>query len=81
MRMLTVAVALGLLVGSVPAAADEPVEGVPYASYIFGDELVETELLRPDLDALYARGQRPSISLIKIRQNFINELFKSGEDL
>ena len=81
MRMLTVAVALGMLLGAVPAAADEPTEGVPYASYTFGDELVETELLRPDLDALYARGQRPTISLIKIRQNFINELFKSGENL
>ena len=81
MRMLTAAVAMGLLLGAVPAAADEPLEGVPYANYTFGDELVETELLRPDLDSMYARGLRPTISLIKIRQNFINELFKSGENL
>ncbi|MBI5489548.1 MAG: hypothetical protein HY905_19605 [Deltaproteobacteria bacterium] len=81
MKLLTVVVALGMLMGAVPAAADDPEEGVPYANYTFGDELVESSLYRPDLDALYARGHRPTISLIKIRQNFINEMFKSGENL
>lgn len=81
MRMLTVAVALGMLSLAAPAVAQETDDELPFVAYTFGDDLVETELLRPDDLRATILDRAPTISLIKIRQNFIAELFKSGENL
>jgi hypothetical protein len=81
MKLLTVAVAVGLLSAAAPVAAQESQDELPFVAYTFVDELVETELLRPDAIYESVRGRRPTVSLIKIRQNFIQELFKSGENL
>jgi hypothetical protein len=82
MRIIAVAVvALGVLFAAGPSAAQQPADDLPYVNYRFDDDLVQTSLMRPDLDALYARGRRPTISLIKIRDTFVPELLKSGESL
>ncbi|MBI5499392.1 MAG: hypothetical protein HY907_04060 [Deltaproteobacteria bacterium] len=82
MKLLTVIVALGMLLGAAPVAAqEEDQDNLPFVAYTFGDELVRTELLRPDDIYTTVRDRRPTISLIKIRLNFMQELFKSGENL
>jgi hypothetical protein len=82
MRRLVVALAmLAVLAVAAPVAAQEPPPGTPYVQYFMDPELVEATLLRPDLDALYAHGRLVTTSLIKIRNDFVNELLKSGEAL
>lgn len=75
------AVALSVLAAAAPSAAQQPPEGVPYSELYFNDELIEQELLRPDLDQLYGRRRPPYTTLIKIRGNFVPEMLKSAESL
>ncbi len=82
MKRIVVALAmLAVVAVAAPAAAQEPPQGTPYVEYFMNPELVESTLLRPDLDALYGRGRLVTTSLIKIRHDFVNELLKNGEDL
>jgi hypothetical protein len=47
----------------------------------FTDDLVEGDLMRPDGDMAMVRGQRETISLIRIRDTFVPEMLKSVENL
>lgn len=83
-RLLAVVAALGVLfvAAQVSAQPSDPANGDrPYAEYFMDPELIEQDLLRPDLDALYAARRPPTISLIKIRNTFVPELVKAGENL
>lgn len=83
-RLLAVAAALGVLfaAGSVSAQPSDPSNGDrPYTEYFMDAERIEEQLLRPDLDALYAMRRPPTTSLIKIRTTFVPELVKAGENL
>jgi hypothetical protein len=83
-RLFTVVAALGVLcvAGQVSAQQPDPaVEDRPYTEYFMDAELIEEDLLRPNLDALYAARRPPTTSLIKIRDSFVPELVKAGENL
>lgn len=47
----------------------------------FSDELVESQLVRPDETTCRGYGHPTRISLIHMRQHFANEMFKSVENL
>ena len=83
MRMfVVVTVALvGLAVGATAAAQEPPENQLPHAAYTFLDDLVETILLRPELDQLYGLHHPPTTSLIRIRDTFVPEMLKSTESL
>jgi hypothetical protein len=83
-RLLALAVALGVLFAAGPGAAqpsDPSNADRPYTEYFMDAERIEEQLLRPDLDALYAARPPPLTSLIKIRNTFVPELVKAGENL
>ena len=82
MKRILVAVAmLAVVAVAAPAAAQEPQEGVPYTQYFMDPEFVDGHLLRPDDLLLTAQRHAVTMSLIKIRWDFVNELLKNGEDL
>ena len=83
-RLLTIVAALGVLfvAGQVSAQQPDPSVGDrPYTEYFMDAELIEQDLLRPNLDALYAARRPPTSSLIKIRDTFVPELVKAGDNL
>jgi hypothetical protein len=83
-RLLTVVAALGVLfvAGEVSAQQPDPSNGDrPYTEYFMDPTLIEESLLRPNLDEIYAARRPPTISLIKIRDTFVPELVKAGENL
>jgi hypothetical protein len=49
--------------------------------YSFTDELVRGDMVRPDGVLLHARRRRGSDTLIRVRENFIAELYKSIENI
>lgn len=69
--------------GSCPCGDGTATPGccAPETAYVFNDELVGGTLLRPELDAIMGQRSRPLPRLIKIRGSFINEMFKSVENL
>jgi hypothetical protein len=73
------------LAGVAPAFAQDKGEGgVTYKSktvYDFDDDVVEGDLVRPDGEFVDTRKAAKHSSLIKIRDNFINEMLKSAEDI
>lgn len=90
-RVLFVVSSAVVLAGAVPAFAQEaeggaaaPAGGVQYKSttkYDFDDDVVEGDLVRPDGEFVDTRKKAKHSSLIKIRENFINEMLKSAEDI
>jgi hypothetical protein len=49
--------------------------------YDFDDDVVEGDLVRPDGEMVDTRKKAKHSSLIKIREEFINEMLKSAEDI
>ncbi len=47
----------------------------------FTDELVQGQLVRPDGETSRVRRRSAGISLIRIREHFVPEMFKSVENL
>jgi hypothetical protein len=77
------AIGTGMLVvgAAIPfaaAAQDAPVDAIRYD---FTDELVRGDLVRPDLDMDRVRTRRPRSTLIRAREAFVAELYKSVENL
>jgi hypothetical protein len=81
MKLLTVALLLATLAAAGTAVAQEPEDGTPVARFIFEDQLVETDLIQPLMDQIFLRQMVAPSPLIKIRQDFVPELFKSTENL
>ncbi len=71
------ALALGTLLPASAALADDD----DVTRYDFTDELVRGDLVRPDVEVLEARRRRPTATLIRVREHFIPELYKSVEQL
>lgn len=89
-RVLFVVSSAVALAGATPVFAQEeggtapPAGGVQYKSttkYDFDDDVVEGDLVRPDGEFVDTRKKAKHSSLIKIRENFINEMLKSAEDI
>jgi len=82
MKRVVVALAmLAVVAVAAPVAAQEPPPGIPYVQYFMDPEFVEGRLLRPDDLYIVDQGRLITISLIKIRWEFVQELLKSGENL
>jgi hypothetical protein len=82
MKRIVVALAMLAVVAlAAPVAAQEPPPGTPYVQYFMDPELVEGRLLRPDDLYIVDQGRLITISLIKIRWEFVQELLKGGENL
>lgn len=68
------------MVGQVAVgSAQEP--SAPATIYAFEDDLVRGDTLGPDVEVLQTRRRGVRDSLIRARENFVHELFKSVEDL
>lgn len=81
-RFVAVAVALvSLAAGGSAVAQEPPQDQLPHAAYTFRDDVVESTLLRPELDQLYGLHHPPTTTLIKIRDTFVPEMLKSTESL
>lgn len=79
--MRKVLVTLVVLGGVMGAAGTAVAQDLPSTEYTFTDDLVEGDLMRPDGDMSMVRGQRETISLIRIRDTFVPEMLKSVENL
>lgn len=77
--LIAFAVALSL---PLSASAQPRAEAVPATQeFTFGDELVQSQLPRPDDATVRARGSRSGPSLLRIRSHFVPEMLKSVERL
>jgi hypothetical protein len=63
------------------ALAEEPRPLPDTLSYTFEDQLVDANQRSSDLELLRVRTRRARESLLRIREHFIPELYKSAEDL
>ena len=79
--MRKVLVTLVVLGGVIGAAGTAVAQDLPSTEYTCTDDLVEGDLMRPDGDMSMVRGQRETISLIRIRDTFVPEMLKSVENL
>jgi hypothetical protein len=62
--------------GRAPSAAPNPSQEVS-----FTDELVQGQLIVPDGVRGFVRRRGAAISLLRIRENFVSELFKAAENI
>lgn len=53
----------------------------PTQNINFNDELVQTSLVRPDQTTVRGGPQRSSVGLLRVRNHFVQEMFKSVENL
>lgn len=72
------AVVLGTALITPSARADEPEASTRYD---FEDELVRGDLVRPDGEILEVRRRHGRRTLIRVRESFVAELYKSVERL
>jgi hypothetical protein len=86
-RLLAALIALSVLGGGAAFAQDTggaPAPRVEYkkkTSYDFEDDVVEGELVKPEGDFVGVRTKSKHSSLIKIRQDFVQEMVKSVNDI
>ena len=86
-RLLAALIALSVLGGGAAFAQDTggaPAGRVEYkkkTSYDFEDDVVEGELVKPEGDFVGVRTKSKHSSLIKIRQDFVQEMVKSVNDI
>lgn len=86
MRRLALATLIGLSLTAFPVFAQKaPVKGdseyKQKTVYDFDDDVVEGDLVKPDIETVGAAGKVKHSSLIKIRTDFIAEMLKSAEDI
>lgn len=90
-RILLATVSASLLLGATWGSAAHAQEAggdnggeVTYKQktvYDFDDDVVEGDLQKPEGEFLDVKKKSKHSSLIKIRQNFIDEMLKSAEDI
>lgn len=74
--------ALALAVPFAPALASAQDRGDDQVTrFEFEDDLVRGDLVRPDGEVFHARRRRPRETLIRARESFVAELYKSVENL
>jgi hypothetical protein len=61
--------------------APPPRANPPTQEFTFTDQLVQSDLQRPDLTTVRGGRQRSSINLLRVRSHFVQEMFKSVENL
>ncbi len=83
--LLAVALVLGTL-AALPALAQDKGAGKKKGdkggrTLTFEDDMIETQLLRPDTEAIQGLSNRTRNSLIRIRKDFFAEIIRSAEDI
>lgn len=67
---------------SLPALAHaQPQRPAPSQEFFFGDQLVQSDLLRPEERAVRPRQRRAGPTLLRIREHFVPEMLRSVERL
>ena len=80
--LLRLAVALALGITALPAAAQEPtVEYARETVIDFEDDTIQGDLTRPDGEHVDARQRVQHTNLIKVRENFRDEVLESVGEL
>lgn len=64
--------------GTRPHASDIPPSD---RVLIFNDELVQGQLVRPDQATVRGNRRGTAVSLLRVRQHFVQEMFRSVENL
>lgn len=79
---LTLSAVMFVFQGSAFAQGQSP-SRVPPANQVmtFSDELVAGQLLRPDEATVRGNRLHTGISLLRVRQHFVQEMFRSVENL
>lgn len=87
-RMLLAASLLLGTVTALPALAQDSTraaggkkKGDKSRTLTFEDDMIETQLLRPDTEAIQGLSNRTRTSLIRIRKDFFAEIIRSAEDI
>lgn len=78
---LRLLLAAGLLFAAVPAAADEKVEYAKETVIDFEDDTIQGDLTRPDGEFVDARQRVKHTNLIKVREEFRDEVLESVGEL
>ena len=78
--MLAVSLLISLPIGF-EASAQNQRGREDSTEYVFENDIVSGELLRPDTTIVTSRQPGNSRSLIKVRSHFIPEMFKTVEDI
>ena len=85
MRRIAIATLFGLSLSSAPVFAQKAPAGSPEYKqktvYDFDDDVVEGDLVKPDIETVGSAAKVKHSSLIKIRTDFIAEMLKSAEDI
>jgi len=74
-------VAAGLLLAALPAAAEEKVEYAKETVIDFEDDTIQGDLTRPDGEFVDARQKVRHTNLIKVREEFRDEVLESVGEL
>ena len=74
-------VAAGLLLAALPAAAQENVEYAKETVIDFEDDTIQGDLTRPDGEFVDARQRVRHTNLIKVREEFRDEVLESVGEL
>lgn len=87
MRRIVLATLIGLSLAAAPLTASAQGKPAPGGKdsgktvYDFDDDVVEGDLVKPDIETVGSAGKVKHSSLIKIRTDFIAEMLKSAEDI
>lgn len=73
--------AAGLLLAALPAAAEEKVEYAKETVIDFEDDTIQGDLTRPDGEFVDARQKVRHTNLIKVREEFRDEVLESVGEL
>ena len=82
-RMITAAIALGLVATLVIPASAAPKKGKRSGSTVFDfeGETLNTDYLKPNTMVVEGMRRAQSSSLISVRLNFVREILRSAEDI
>ncbi len=81
MKHLSALSVVALCVAVAPLAHAQPQRPAPTQEFTFGDQLVQSELPRPDETTVRPRRARSGPTLLRIREHFVPEMLKSVERL
>ena len=70
----------GAFASAATTARAEPPAQSDTASYQFEDEIVRGDASAPTLEVLQVRTRKARTSLVRVREHFLRELFKSVEN-
>jgi hypothetical protein len=81
LTMVAVAVALSIGLSGLALAKDKKKKGSDETVFNFEEDEVTVSFLKPEMGFVGVIEQEKIASLIKIRQDFVDEIVRSAEDL